>query len=264
MKIGNVSSFYFSPTKNTKRVMEELTKLWQGNCVEYDMTDVSSSPAEYYFLEHELVFIGAPVYSGRIPEPAVKRFQKLHGKDTPAVLVVTYGNRDYDDALLELKLLMEQQGFRILAAAAVVAEHNIIRSIGTGRPDESDDKAIRDFGHQMLKNIEQLNSSYEIGAVKVKGNIPFREYMRIPLKPKVGKACTQCKVCIRKCPVQAISRTDARVMDEDRCISCMRCIAVCPTHVRGLNPFILYMSSRTLKKKCKVDRKPEFYFETGR
>lgn len=37
---------------------------------------------------------------------------------TPAIAVCVYGNRDYDDALIELKDAIEANGFKTVAAAA--------------------------------------------------------------------------------------------------------------------------------------------------
>lgn len=44
------------------------------------------------------------------------------------------------------------------------------------------------------------------------------------------EACRQCAICIRNCPVDAISgaRKETTVIDASVCISCRMCIAVCP------------------------------------
>ncbi len=60
------------------------------------------------------------------------------GNQTPAIAVVTYGNRDYEDALLELQTILEQNGFVVIGAAALIAEHSIVHSVGHDRPDEAD------------------------------------------------------------------------------------------------------------------------------
>lgn len=261
MNITQVNTIYFSPTGSTRRVMQQIAGGQKGNCQELDLTDARKNEPEYHFLENEAVFVGMPVYGGRIPAVAGNRLKKLYGNHTPAVIVVTYGNRNYDDALLELKELLEAQGFRIFAAAAVVTEHNIVRQIGTGRPDTQDQAAISAFAGQIAERLNALESTYQIGELKVKGNHPYREYSGLPLKPKAGKRCNQCGICIRKCPVQAISRTDAAILDAERCLTCMRCIAVCPTGARKLNPLLMKLASQGLKKKCKEHRLAEFFYE---
>ena len=127
MNISQITGVYFSPTGSTKRVTEWITKRITDNreAEWLDLTDAVSSRPDYTFTEHELVVVGVPVYGGRVPVTARERLQKLHGKRTPAVLIVTYGNRAYEDALLELSDILKEQGFILAAAAAVVTEHNI-------------------------------------------------------------------------------------------------------------------------------------------
>jgi hypothetical protein len=69
------------------------------------------------------VLVGAPVYAGRIPPAAAQRFLTLRGNDTPAIPVVVYGNRHYNDALLELADLLTSAGFVPVAGAAFIGEH---------------------------------------------------------------------------------------------------------------------------------------------
>jgi hypothetical protein len=42
------------------------------------------------------------VYAGRISADAKFRLQRIKANNTQAVIVVMYGNREYEDALLEL------------------------------------------------------------------------------------------------------------------------------------------------------------------
>ena len=141
MNIKQVTRVYFSPTDNTRTVVELIAGQLPFRQEKLDLTDAGQRP-EYHFLENEAVIVGVPVYGGRVPATAFERLKKLHGRQTAAVLVVTYGNRAYEDALLELKLILQRQGFCPMAAAAVPAEHNIVRSIAAGRPDKSDRKRL--------------------------------------------------------------------------------------------------------------------------
>lgn len=258
MNIEQVTSVYFSPTDNTKTAVELIAGALPGHQAGLDLTDAGERP-DYYFMENEAVVVGVPVYGGRVPAAAAGRLKKLHGKKTAAVLVVTYGNRAYEDALLELKLILQRQGFCPMAAAAVSAEHNIVRSIGAGRPDKADRKKLRQFGRELGKRFWELTSNYRIGDLKVPGSRPFRKFHGVPLKIKVGSSCKNCGTCIRKCPVQAISRTDPRVTDTERCITCMRCVKQCPTGARKINTMVLLAVGHKLKKVCGERKEPEFF-----
>ena len=232
----------------TERIADNREAEW------LDLTDAVSSRPDYTFTEHELVIVGVPVYGGRVPETARERLQKIHGKRTPAVLIVTYGNRAYEDALLELSDILKEQGFIPAAAAAVVTEHNIAHIYGAGRPDEKDKKEMTAFAEAVREKLKSTAGSTKLLELSIRGKRPYRPYGTLPLKISVSSACEGCGTCIRKCPVQAISRTDAKVTDESACITCMRCIAVCPKHARRLGTLMTLAIRQKLKKVC-TDRK---------
>ena len=73
-----------------------------------------------------------PVFSGRLPAFFKAWMDQIQGRDTPAVAVVVYGNRAYEDALLELSDALEAAGFTIVGAATVVAQHSIFPAVANG------------------------------------------------------------------------------------------------------------------------------------
>lgn len=257
MNLTQVTSIYFSPTDSTKQAVELIAEQIPGSHESLDLTGAKYRP-DYCFSENEAVLVGVPVYGGRVPVTAAERIRKLHGKQTPAILVVAYGNRAYEDALLELKNLLVAQGFRPAAAAAVVTEHNIVRSIAAGRPDAEDQRKMKAFGRDVARKLGDTASTYQLADLSVKGNEPYKTYHTLPLKIRVSSSCTNCGICIKNCPVQAISRTDPKVLDEERCITCMRCVKVCPTGGRKIATLIRIAVGRKLKKVCAGRKEPEF------
>ncbi len=263
MNLKQVTSVWFSPTGQSRQAVEMIRAEIPGSGAFVDLTDWNVNRPDYGFIENEAVIVGVPVYGGRVPDVAVKRLKKLHGKDTPAVLAVTYGNRDYEDALLELKDILTEQGFRPVAGAAVSVEHNIAH-FAEGRPDEKDREKIREFGRKAAEILEKTYSSHEIGELKVKGNHPYRPYGTFSVKLKAGSDCTGCGICVKNCPVQAISRTDPKVTDETCCIGCMRCVSLCPNHSRSMGTLMKLAVRQKLKKVCAERKEPEFFYETGK
>lgn len=259
MNLKQVTSVYFSPTQRTKKVTERITAGLGFPTENVDLTDAVKRRPDYSFTENEAVVVGIPVYGGRVPSTAVERLRKLHGIQTPAILVVTYGNRAYEDALAELQDILTEQGFRPAAAAAVVTEHSIVHKIAEGRPDQEDLKKLDAFADRVKAKLQEVPSNYQLSDLAVKGNRPYRPYHVMPLRLKVGSSCSGCGTCIRKCPVQAISRTDPRVTDEQRCIACMRCVQVCPTGGRKLGMLMQMAITQKLKKVCTERREPEFF-----
>lgn len=258
MNTKQITGIYFSPTGHSGQAVRAVLSRFNENQDILDLTDPGKRP-DYYFHENEAVVVGVPVYGGRIPDTAIQRFRRLHGNQTPAVLIVTYGNRDYEDALLELKEVLSCQGFRPFAAAAVVAEHNIVPAYGTGRPDQADLDKLYRFADQAAQKLSEASCNFELGDVNVKGNHPYRPYPGFHLKIRVSSTCNGCGTCIKSCPVQAISRTDPRVMDEERCITCMRCIKVCPVQGRNVSRLMLLAVRQKLKKVCSGRKEPEFF-----
>lgn len=259
MKTGKISLVYFSPTGSTKRILQSIGKNAGIAAAEFDYTDYNSREMKLRFTEKDTVVFGIPVYSGRVPETAAMRLQNVTGKDTPAILVVTYGNREYDDALIELRDIVEQRGFKAVAAAAFVTEHSIVRSIAKGRPDSNDFNAIADFTSRFLKKLESIKSISKTGELTVKGNSPYREIKPIPFKPRANSRCKNCGACVKLCPVHAIPEDDPKLTDRDRCISCMRCVRMCPDHSRKLRKIELWLAKRILSKQCRTEKQPEIF-----
>ena len=126
MEIRNVTSIFFSPTGSTRRLVSMLSKTFPSKPREVDITPYTQRGLCMDFGPDDLVLFGVPVYGGRIPSPAVQTLRRMQGSRTPAVLVAAYGNREYDDALLELADIAAANGFIPFAAAALIAEHSIM------------------------------------------------------------------------------------------------------------------------------------------
>ena len=77
--------------------------------------------------------------------------------------------------------------------------------------------------------------------------------------PEPTRGCVKCGLCAEKCPVQAIDPKDPRKVDKNACISCMRCVAVCPHGARKVNGVLLAAVRAMLKKACSGRKEPELY-----
>lgn len=115
---------YFSPTHTTKTVAEEVAGALAaplGASVEIvDLTLPGHRPADVSCGADDVLVFGFPVYAGRVPVLLRDEFAHLIGQDTPAVIVGLYGNRDFDDALLEAADLLGERGFDVVAAGAFI------------------------------------------------------------------------------------------------------------------------------------------------
>lgn len=246
----SVYSMYFSPTGGVKRVMDILTvELSIARQIDLSLADDDYSA--YSFRSEDVCLIGVPSFGGRVPSVVLERLRQTRANGAMAVLVVVFGNRAYDDTLLELKNEASACGYTVGAAVAAVAEHSIMRQYGKGRPDAQDEIELRQFSKEIA---ELITNRKNIKDFAVPGNSQYIKYGGVPFKPKADKACTKCGQCAEKCPVQAIHRDNPASLDKKKCISCMRCITVCPQNVRKLNKVVLFAASQAMKKAF-VDRK---------
>lgn len=263
MKIAKINLVFFSPTGSTKKILENLGKKWteeyEATVHEINMTRQEAEGESHSFTEKELVFFGVPSFGGRVPETAARRFAGMRGNRTPAVLVVTYGNREYEDTFLELRHIVRKNGFVPVAAVAAVAEHSIFHDIAAGRPNTEDRMQLWNYAGQIQKSLERIENLDGGVTLSLPGKRPYREYKGIPLKPAPGKQCNSCGICARECPVGAISRENPAKLDANRCISCMRCVHVCPQHSRTVGGMLYSMAQKKMKKTCQEAKKYEIF-----
>lgn len=247
----------FSPTGGTKKVMEILAGEWK-EVTWVDLTKPGKDYSRYLLEKADICVVGVPSYGGRVPAPALERIAQMQGGRARTAAVVVYGNRAYDDTLLELKEKLEEREFHVGAAAAAVAEHSIMRQFGTGRPDEQDKKELEEFARKIRISLENKETEE---LLKVPGSHPYREYNGVPMKPKAGRTCTKCRTCAALCPVSAIPEDNPERVEKEKCISCMRCISVCPVHARKVSGLLLFFAGKSMKKSCGGRKENELYIE---
>lgn len=179
MKIQSIKTVYFSATGNTKNVVkligETIARNMNLSYKEIDFTLPQAHKDSYEFTKEELVIFGTPVYAGRVPNKVLPMIQGLfQGNDAFAVPVVTFGNRNYDNALIELRNELENNHFHTIAAGAFVAQHAFTDQLATMRPDKSDQEEIRGFAKRIVMIVEMIQTLGEIPKpVHVKGIEPI-------------------------------------------------------------------------------------------
>lgn len=245
----------FSPTGGTQKVADCLTNSLEENAAKIDLTDSMQDFHTVSMTKDDVAVISVPSYGGRVPTAAAKRLGMIHGNGARAVLVCVYGNRAYEDTLVELADVAKQAGFQVIAAVAAVAEHSIARQFAAGRPDAKDAAQLSDFA----KKIQHKLSSADTSEPVIPGNRPYKKAGGAGMVPKAKKECTNCGICAAVCPVQAIDNKDSRKVDEKECISCMRCVTVCPQGARKLNPVLLSAAGLMLKKACSQFKECELF-----
>ena len=189
-------------------------------------------------------------------EPPTEAITQSLGQKSAAVVIAVYGNRDYDDTLLEMKDILTERGFTVIAGLAAIAQHSIAPSIAAGRPDEKDRHELREAARAIWEKLEDLAAPAD-GQVEVKGK--RKEYGGSAMKPTADENCVGCGTCAEQCPVKAIPAEAPNTTDRERCISCMRCIKVCPAGARKLDPAGIAAVEQRLSKICGERKENELY-----
>ena len=244
MNIKRICVLYFSPTGGTEKIArataEELGRRLGLEPEYIPFTRPGDREREYRFGREDLLVMASPVYAGRLPNKLMPEYKaKIFGEDTPALPICVFGNRSPDEALRELVLLLEGNGFRTVGAAAFAGRHAFSDKVGEGRPDEEDLTRIRGFAAQAADKLEgealpplDIDRS-EIGPyytpLKTDGT-PAKFLKARPLTH--WEKCTACGACARACPMGSI---DSKTMDAvGLCVKCQACVRKC---VRGAKYF---------------------------
>ncbi len=234
------TAVYFSPTATSQKGVLAIanTICPDGNYKQIDLTLLHKRPAHATFTSDELVVFGAPVYGGRLFSGCTPAFGRLQGNATPCIITVTYGNRDYDDALLEFSDLVRAQGFVPVAAAALIGEHTF-GEIALGRPNADDlaqDKAFAAKVAEKLKAISAQELTQGTILVDIPGNKPYRDGgNKGNFLPSTLDHCINCGMCAKRCTMGAIDPQNVHNIDPEKCISCFRCIKACPVRAKVCN-----------------------------
>ncbi len=251
----NILYLYFSPTGGTKRAADIIVRalgedhtITEVDLCRTETPDITLS-ADY------IAVIALPSYYGRVPVLAARRLRHIKGNGARAVLLCVYGNRAFDDTLLEMKDLAEEISCKPVAAAAAIAEHSIYRCFAAGRPNAEDEKILQSFGKRIRDKLESGDDT----PVNLPGNRPYKEIPDHGMIPHPTEECTNCGLCAAECPNHAIDEADASVIDENSCISCMRCIAVCPIDARINDPKAYEAGIEKLRALLTEPKKAELF-----
>lgn len=268
MNVKDVLLVTFSPTRTSWRIGEAIARgTSYENVRMLDLTyETEETPIEVS--AETLLVVAVPVYGGKVAPPALKRMSGLKLSGTPVVLVALYGNRAYEQALVELEGFITGKGGQIVAAGAFVGEHSYsvkAHPVAAGRPDVRDLEVAEAFGRNIRlkldkEPVETVNTAdLPDKAMATEEMLRFRGDVQAALKggvvvpqtPSVDEAlCNHCGTCVSQCPTQAIVEGEETMTIADRCIRCCACVKVCPQQARTFDtPFSALLSKHFGEQK---------------
>lgn len=265
MKIESLKLIYFSPTGTTKAIIQGIARGINHSNVEFiDITKPSARKQALYTSENELLVVAVPVYMGRIPALLNECLNAIEARNTPVVCVVVYGNRAYDNALLELKDILIKSGCKPIAGAAYIGEHSFSSSelpSSVGRPDATDLNNAELFGRKINEKLQSVTSVEQISVIDLPGIYPYggvTELWKVDFIA-INNDCTQCGICAEGCPVGAIDTKNSNLIDIEKCTLCCACIKHCPQKAKSMKAGLMKEAAIRSSKNFNERKEAEFF-----
>ena len=242
MEIKRICVLWFSPTGGTEKIARaaagELSARLGVKQRFIDFTLPAQREEPCRFGRDELLVMASPVYAGRLPNKLMPEYKaKIFGENTPALPICVFGNRSPDEALRELVLLLEGNGFQIAGAGAFAGRHAFSDKVGEGRPDSQDLEEIAAFARTAAEKLAgdvlpplEMDRG-EIGSYYTPLKEDGTPAKFLKAKPLTRQdLCLHCGLCARSCPMGSI---DEKTMEAvGLCVKCQACVRRCPVHAK--------------------------------
>ena len=243
MTISKIKAVYFSATGTTQKVVRQivavLSKELNLSSDKLDFTLPQQRQEPMVFDASDFVVFGVPVYAGRVPNVLVKYLNTMQGNGATALSIAVYGNRDFDDALIEATDILENSGMKVIAGGAFIGEHSFSTVLAAGRPDVDDLQKAAEFARLVAEKIKRNDFSKP----QIKGvPFPYRQHYQPKdaqqnsfdirkVKPLTSEACVKCGLCVKVCPTGSINVENVAEVS-GICIKCGACVKKCPTYAK--------------------------------
>lgn len=273
MEINRIAAVYYSATGSTRRVIltlgRQLSRLLAAPLEEFDYTLPASREKHYSFSSDDLVLFATPVYAGRVPNKMLPFVETgFSGNGALALPVVTFGNRSFDQGLIELKAILEKNGFFPVAAAAVATSHVFSDDISPNRPDGADWEKLNRFMNDVAAKVQALTGppspfplpgdDEELIYYTPLG-IDGKPTMFLKAKPQThAELCDGCGICVAACPMAAIDEDDPLLVP-GTCIKCQACVRICPTQAKYFDDANFLSHVRMLEENYTKRKEPQVF-----
>ncbi|MFL0165848.1 EFR1 family ferrodoxin [Candidatus Clostridium helianthi] len=271
MLINSVTTIYFSPTGTTKKIINSIVK--GMGIVNDKIVDLTLPKARrddgIPLIDGEIVLIGVPVYEEKIPEIVYPFLANLKGNGSPVVLVSVYGNIGDGIVLNQLDFIAQKSGFKVVAAGSFIGEHSFSTEeipIAQNRPNNDDLNKAEEFGKNIIKKIENINSLEDVSFKIPQGKLPLmakivpknsaRLFTKTPFADM--SKCSHCNICVKLCPVSAIDKGTLEI-NEKQCLRCFCCVKMCPKKARKIIYKPKLLVSKVLTIKNRIIKEPKIY-----
>jgi ferredoxin len=238
---------FFSATKNTRLMSMTIKSEFESLGVIVDMFDITALSDRLKgvnFTSYDAVVFGFPVHSIRAPKVVREWLQTIDGKGKKCAMFFTYGGFFVHPAHYSTQQILTKQNFVVVSSAEYPGAHTF--NIGgwrafVGRPNAQDYELVQHYVavtyrrftgedetilEEMEKSVfsEEELDKFEFFRFKVITQLPGRN----------SAECSMCGICEEACPTGAMNCETGQA-DAEKCIACLRCVALCPDQVLTIN-----------------------------
>ena len=270
--IERVTVVYASPVGRTRKVSTYIAgliaQLLDCELIEINATDPATRQTERTFGPNELLILASPTMRGQLPAHIGDDFATyLHGSDTPAIAISTFGNRAFDNSLAYMNEVLNTNGFLPFSAAAFCCQHEFTAQLGTGRPDDSDMRAASAFAARSVTCLKTIDVPNPLA---IPGSADAEFYVPVGLngepvhfqdsKPTTDLSkCIACGICAEVCPLGSI---DPAQFDNvsGACIKCHACVKKCPQQAKYFDSYDLLTHIKQLERDHSTRQENAFFY----
>lgn len=227
---------YFSGTGNSAYVAQSLSKLIDDEVVSINEHLQDDVRPETYDSNRPLVFV-TPTYAWRLPL-IVEKFIHKSGfcGNRKAYFILTCGD-SVGDAVDPIRKLCQRKNFEFRGFAGIVMPENYVALFTCPEPEEA--KAVIRAAEPKIEELAHLiKNDLPFPAHKSRAKFlthlvnPF--FYKFIVKDKhffATDTCISCGRCVKLCPLNNITLEGEkqRPVWHGNCTHCMACICACPT-----------------------------------
>ncbi len=263
--------FYFSGTGNTELIAQKIKEKLDGLGNRAELVSIENINDYNKKIDTNTVIgFGFPVYKFSYPDIFDKAIIKIKNlsANNKYFLFSTYARFDAQ-AFYDFEKMVGKKDYNLIAQKSFKAPSCGI----SARKDENsfEYKSVMffedDIENKIEKYCDEIIAAYsENNKIKNKrmflGGFKKRivkdiEITKYPTLTIDQKRCTQCGLCVKKCPEKNLTRLEKtiKVNDSRECLHCLRCMNHCPSNAIDFGMLTKGENRYTLKKRDSLFKK---------
>ena len=247
---------YFSGTGNTKYCVEKLMQAYDPVA---EVTSIEEENVAQKISLHSEIVIGYPVQFSNIPK-IVKDFiadNQSVWKGRNVFVVATMGLFSGDGAGI-LARLLRKYGANIIGGLHLKMPDSIGDEKALKRPLTKNQELVAKAVHKIEKAAQELKDGnppqeglgflYHAAGLLGQRLYFYNKTKNYSDRLKIDEnACVKCGKCAAVCPMHNISVGEEKAIPGNKCTMCYRCISLCPTRA-------ITLLGKKVYEQCRIEK----------